>query len=416
MGESVIFHCDVNNAYLSWQSAYGVLNNGDIDYRDIPAVIGGSESKRHGIVLAKSTPAKKMGIKTGETIFSARKKCANLIIIPPRYDIYVRCSKFMIDILKEYTPNIERTSIDECFLDFSGMDYIYNDYIELAKTIQNRIYNDLGFTINIGISTNKLLAKMASDFEKPNKIHTLWKSEIKTKMWPLPIGKLYMVGKASEKKLIDLNIKTIGDLANIDKNIISRILKANGEKLYRYANGIEDSKVISEDIESKGIGNSTTMSFDITDRYTAHMVILSLCENLGMRLRGDKRLCTTISVNIKESSFVSYSKQKKLSGPIDSTRGIYEQAISLFDKSWKGSPIRHLGVHITDLVNESSSQISLFDNMNLSKEKALDTVIDSLRNKYGNSSVVRSSFINSGLKSMAGGVGEEDYPKIQNTM
>ncbi|MEG2973779.1 MAG: DNA polymerase IV [Clostridium sp.] len=416
MDKNVIFHCDVNNAYLSWQSAYGVLNNGDIDYRDIPSVIGGSESKRHGIVLAKSTPAKKMGIKTGETLFSARKKCRDLVVIPPRYDIYVKCSKAMIDVLSEYTPCIERTSIDECFLDFSGMDYLYSDYIKLAKAIQSRIYSELGFTINIGISTNKLLAKMASDFEKPNKIHTLWPEEVETKMWPLPIGKLYMVGKSSQRKLLGINIQTIGDLANADKDIITRLLKGNGDKLYRYSRGIEDSKVISEEIEAKGIGNSTTMSFDVTDRHTAHMVLLSLCENVGMRLRREGKLCSTISINIKESSFISYSKQKKSISPIDSTKRIYEEAIYLFDILWKGNPIRHLGVQVTDLTSEESAQLSLFDSLSSNKNKALDITIDAIRNKYGNTSLVRSAFINSGLKSIAGGVSDDDYPKIQTTM
>ena len=282
MNNRIIFHIDVNSAFLSWSAVYRLGKGENIDFREVPSVVGGDEKDRRGVVLAKSVPAKKYGIITGEPIISAKRKCAELMIIPPTFSVYSQYSSFMLELLQEYTPKIEKFSIDECFLDLTGE----KEYMKLAYIIKERIKKELGFTVNIGISNNKLLAKMASDFQKPDKIHTLFPKEIKDKMWPLPVEELYMVGKATVPKLHNMNIRTIGDLANCDVNILKYKLKSYGYMLWNNANGIDNSKVedrTSDDI--KTVGNSTTTRFDVKDRDTAHRIILSLCETTALRLR-----------------------------------------------------------------------------------------------------------------------------------
>lgn len=391
MNNRIIFHIDVNSAFLSWSSIYRLSKGENIDYRQVPSVVGGDEKARRGVVLAKSNPAKKYGIITGEPIANARRKCPTLLVIPPSFSIYSQYSSSMVKLLREYTPKIQKFSIDECFLDLTGE----KEYINLAYIIKDRIAKELGFTVNIGISSNKLLAKMASDFEKPNKIHTLFQKEIKHKMWPMPVENLYMVGKATVPKLHNMNIYTIGDLARYDLNLIKYKLKSYGYMLWNYANGIDNSSVearTKEDI--KTVGNSTTIRFDVKDRVTAHEIILSLCESTALRLREINKLSSCISVSIKNNDFLTYSKQQKLTFATDSTNIIINTAFSIFDKMWKGDPIRLLGVTLGDLSSSNSKQISLFDNENLEKNRKLDKVIDSIKNKYGNDSISRLSFLN----------------------
>lgn len=414
---TLIFHIDVNSAYLSWEAAYRLQQGEKLDIRTIPSVIGGDESSRYGIVLAKSISAKKYNIKTGESLYEARRKCPELAVFPPRYWLYMQCSSAMHEILEEYTPIIQRFSVDESFLDFSNMENLYPDYMKLAETIKERIKRELGFTVNIGISNNKLLAKVASDLKKPDKIHTLFLDEIKKKMWPLPVEDLFMVGRATVPKLHKLNINTIGDLASYDVDILKNILKSHGELIWNYANGIDNSKVRKSNyIEMKGIGNSTTISFDVEDRDTAHKVLLSLCETVGMRLRDSGNCCTVVSIFIRGNDLISYSRQKKLSTATDSTRKIYEVVCYLFDNVWKGKPIRHIGVHITDFCNNDFYQYNLLDSFNYDKDRKLNKVVDEIRLKYGNKAIIRSCFLNSGLNPICGGVGEEEYPLMSSML
>ncbi|MBC2578860.1 DNA polymerase IV [Clostridium sp. DJ247] len=413
----LIFHIDVNSAYLSWEATYRLQQGEQVDLRTIPSVVGGNEESRHGIVLTKSIPAKKFGIQTGETLYNARIKCPEVVIVPPRYWLYMQCSSAMHQILQEYTPNIQRFSVDESFLDFSNMENLYPDYMELAETIKKRIKKELGFTVNIGVSNNKLLAKVASDLKKPDMIHTLFPNEIKQKMWPLPVEDLFMVGRATAPKLHKLNINTIGDLANYDIEILKNKLKSHGQVIWNYANGIDHSEVRKSNyFGMKGIGNSTTTAFDIEDKETAHKVLLSLCETVGMRLRDSHNCCTVVSISIRGNDLVSYSRQKKLSTATDSTRKIYEVACYLFDNVWKGNPIRHLGVHITDFCNNDYHQYSLLDTFNYDKDNKINKVVDEIRLRYGHKAIFRSCFLHSGLSSMCGGVGEEDYPLMSSML
>jgi len=409
--KKIIFHIDVNSAFLSWESAYRLQKGESLDLRTIPSAVGGNPKKRHGIILAKSIPAKKYGIKTGESLFEAFKKCPNLHIVPPTYGLYVKSSNAMFEILKEYSPKIQRFSVDECFLDYTNMEHLLGEPVEAAYTIKERIKNELGFTVSIGISSNKLLAKMGSDLKKPDAVTTLFPEEIPHKMWCLPVEDLFMVGRATTFKLHNLGLYTIGDLANYDPNILKYKLKSHGTLIWNYANGIEDSEVNnSSRINIKGIGNSTTISFDVESAENAHMILLSLSETVGMRLRNSGNCARLVSVSIKTNEFAHYSHEHKFDTPTDSTKQIYEHAKTLFDEVWKGEHIRHLGVRVSELCNNDFIQLSLFDKGDNERQRALDKIIDKIRIKYDSNSIVRCCFLNSGIKPLTGGVGEDDYP------
>jgi len=417
MNDRLIFHIDVNSAYLSWEATYRKQHGEKVDLREIPSVVGGDEESRHGIVLAKSVSAKKYNIKTGETLYEARQKCPEIVIVPPRYWLYIQCSNAFNEILNEYTPKIQRFSIDESFLDFTGMQNLYPDYMNIAFTIKERIKKELGLTVNIGISNNKLLAKIASDFKKPDRVHTLFPWEIKEKMWPLPVEDLFMVGRATLPKLNKLNIFTIGDLAQYDLEILKSFLKSHGVLIWDYANGIDDSPVRkSNHIEMKGLGNSTTIPFDVEDKKTAHLILLSLTETVAARLRNSHNCCRVVSVSIRDTNFINYSHQRRLYCPTDCTNIIAEASYKLFNESWKGAPIRHLGIHLTELCTNEFYQYSLFDKNSIEKLRSIDKTIDEIRIKYGSKSVQRSSFLHSGIRNMTGGVGEEDYPVMTSLL
>lgn len=307
--------------------------------------------------------------------------------------------------------------MDESFLDFSNMENLYPDYMELAEIIKERIKRELGFTVNIGISDNKLLAKVASDLQKPDRIHTLFPHEIKEKMWSLPVEDLFMVGRATAPKLHSLNINTIGDLANYNLDILKNKFKSYGQLIWNYANGIDYSEVRKSNyIEMKDIGNSTTIPFDVEDRDTAHKVLLSLSETVGMRLRDSQNCCNVVSVSIRGSDLIFYSRQMKLAVATDSTRKIWEIACCLFNNAWKGNAIRHLGIHVTDFCNNDFYQCSLLDSFNYEKDRRINKAIDEIRLKYGSKAVVRSCFLHSDIKPMCGGVGEGDYPLMSSML
>lgn len=396
--EKIILHVDVNSAFLSW-TAVDRLNNGEeLDLREVPSIIGHDESR--GVVLAKSIPAKKYRIETGESIITAKRKCPNIIILPPDFNVYSHYSSCLVEILKDYTPYVEQYSIDECFMDITN--FLDDKPVEAGNNIKNRIHEELGFTVNIGISCNKLLAKMASDLKKPDMVHTLFPEQIKEKMWPLPVGELFMVGRKSALKLNDLGILTIGDLANYNTAALRSIFKSYGGMIWNYANGLDDSTVDSnDDYQVKIISNSTTFSHDITGRSEALKALLALSDNVAARLRTTNRFCQSVSVNIRNSTFKNYSHQKKLYSPTNSTSAIYETARDLFNAAWKGEPIRLLGIAISNLECDEIEQLSMFSSEKSTfseKNKALDRVIDELRNKYGEKVLVRSVFLQKGSK------------------
>lgn len=395
MHSTLIFHIDVNSAFLSWESVYRIKELGEtIDLREIPSAIGGDQSKRHGIILAKSVSAKKYNIQTGEPIVDALRKCPDLVIVPPRFEIYEKNSKAFMDILSKYSPDVEKYSIDEAFVDMTGTEKLFGKPLEAAEKIKNEIYNTLGFTVNIGISTNKLLAKMASDFEKPNRIHTLFPEEIQKKMWPLPVRDLFFVGKSSEKKLHSLGIYTIGDLAKTDYEMIKSIMKKQGETIWNFANGKDVSFVEHKGDSNKGYGNSTTIPFDVSDRSTARMILLSLAETVGIRLRKDNVKIEVISVNLRFYDLSNVSHQCVLEHPTNITNEIHSIACRLFDELWDGTPIRLIGIQTSRVMEEESGrQMNLFDNTDYEKLEKLDKAVDSIRKRFGTDSIKRASFV-----------------------
>ncbi|MBK5251328.1 MAG: DNA polymerase IV [Peptostreptococcaceae bacterium] len=408
--KKVIFHIDVNSAFLSWEAAYRLQHGEKQDLREIPCVIGGDSASRRGIVLAKSIPAKAMGITTGESLFAARKKCPMLKVVSPDYDLYTKASKAMFNMIETCIPSLQIYSIDECFADLSTLPNIDKNFMKVAANLKNRIRTELGFTVNIGISENKLLAKMASDFKKPDQIHTLFPEEIEEKMWPLDAGDLFMAGRATVHKLKRMGIMTIGDIAKTDRNILLGYFKKHGETIWRYANGLDISEV-ERPASIKGIGNSTTLPFDVTERETAHRVLLSLCEMTGMRLRQEKKMGKVFSVSLKTNDFLSYSHQQKIFNATDSTNEIYVLAKKLFDDAWQGQPLRLLGIRISDLCACENLQISFFDSADSEKKRRLDETIDQIREKHGLYSITRSAFLESGLKPISGGV-HADYKMV----
>lgn len=402
--KQIIFHIDVNSAFLSWTAVEQLKNGAEFDIREIPAIIGGDRQSRHGIVLAKSVSAKKFGIVTGEPVAHALQKCPSIQMFPPNHRMYHEYSERLMDFLRSYTPDIEQVSVDECYMDFTGIAYKYHSPVEAAFEIKDAVYKKFGFTVNIGISVNRLLAKMASDFEKPNKVHTLFPEEIPAKMWPLPVSELYMAGRSSVEVLHKLEIRTIGELAKTDPSLLELHLKSHGRTLWEFANGMGSSKVISEHVESKGIGNSTTLSKDVATEDGAKEVLLKLAATVGGRLRKEQQKANMVSVEIKYSTFQSVSHQKQIGRATNADQVIYQTACELFHELWNGQPIRLLGIRTSKLVSDDApEQMSIFDfpyeegggKVKDDKHQKLDKALDEIRKKFGDEAIKRGTFLKS---------------------
>jgi len=393
---SIFFHIDVNSAFLSWTALELLEQGGEQDIRTIPSIVGGDTQTRHGIVLAKSIPAKSYGIQTAEPVVNALRKCPNLTIVPPNHRMYQKRSQMLMDHLSGICPDIEQVSIDECFMDYTPIMDKYPSPEAAAHIIKDSVREEFGFTVNVGISDRKVLAKMASDFKKPDLVHTLYSDEIETKLWPLPVSSLFMCGHSSTETLHKLGIRTIGDLAHADLQILQSHLKSHGTTLWEYANGIDSSDITPEPVKMKGIGNSTTLSADVVTKEEAYRTLLQLAETVGQRVRASHELAGMVSTEIKYASFQSVSHQTTLKFPSASTDVIYTTACRLFDELWNGKPIRLLGIRTSKLVPEGEPiQLSLFDYQNPSprneKQQKLDSALDSLRNKYGQDIIKRGS-------------------------
>lgn len=394
----LIFHIDVNSAFLSWEAARRV-QQGEADLRLIPSAIGGDREKRTGVVLAKSIPAKKYGIKTGEPIAMALRKCPDLVLARPDFRLYEKNSKAFMDICREYAPVVEKYSIDECFLDMSGTHRLYPDPVAIAHTIKNKIRDQLGFTVNVGIGDCKILAKMASDFEKPDKVHTLYRQEIPGKMWPLPVRELFSVGASTAEKLERARIRTIGELANTELSRVQRIVGIKmGQQIWSFANGIDPSPVLVEPEEAKGYSISTTTEEDVTTLERAHRILLALTDSVTARMRADGVKAYCVAVSIRSNDFKTRSHQRKLSEPTDISREIYQISKQLFSELWDGiTPLRLLGISLTDLTHEEQTQMSLFPDESRDKARKLDKAYDAINSKFGSAAIMRGSSMQSKL-------------------
>lgn len=394
----LIFHIDVNSAFLSWEAARRV-SRGEKDIRMIPAAIGGDREKRTGVILAKSIPAKKFGIKTGEPVAMALRKCPGLFLARPDFRLYEQSSKAFMDMVRSYAPVVEKYSIDECFADFTGTQHTYPDPIALARTIKDRIRDELGFTVNVGVGDCKLLAKMASDFEKPDKVHTLFRREIPKKLWPLPVRDLFSVGASTAGKLEKAGIRTIGDLANADLVRIQRCVGVKlGQQIHDYANGIDPSPVLPAPEEAKGYSVSTTLEEDAVTAEQACTVLLALSDSVTARMRADGAKAYCVAVSIRSNDFKTRSHQKKLADPTDISREVYQLSRQLFSELWDGhTPLRLLGVALTDITREDGAQLSLFPDEARERARRLDQATDAINGKYGAATIVRGASVQSGL-------------------
>ena len=388
--EREILHVDVNNAFLSWTAVEKLKNGETLDIRTIPAIIGGDEAQRKGIVLAKSNIAKQFGIQTGEPIFFARKKCPNIQIFQSDFNVYRKYSNALYNLLLEYTDKIERYSIDECFLDLTGYIPKPRKLIDIAYEISKRAREELGFTVNIGVAPNKLLAKMASDFEKPNKVHTLYQEEIEAKMWKLPVAELFMVGRKSLPKLQKMGIKTIGDLAKSDEKLLIKNFGKYGKMIWEYSNGIDNEEVNYIKENPKNIGNSITLPYDYNDIEKIEEVLLALVEQVSYRLRNQEMFANVVNVQIKTNEFKVFSHQRKLDFATDSTKIIGKEAKKLLTEIYNNTPIRLIGISISGLVEKEERQISLFENVENEKQKKIDSVLDNIKEKYGYEAITRA--------------------------
>ena len=409
MAEKVIFHVDANSAFLSWTAAYKVKVLGETeDLRDVPSVVAGDKESRHSIILAKSGPAKKYGIQTGEPLFQALEKCPQLKVVQPDYALYVEASRHFVDMLRQFSPVVQQYSIDEAWVDMTGTERLWGTPRVAAEKMRQRINDELGFTVNIGISSNKLLAKMAGDFEKPNKVHTLFPEEMESKFWPLPVRDLFLVGAATERKLKLLGIYTIGDLAKADINLIRKRLGKHGETIWHFANGRNAEAVVPVPAENKGYGNSVTTPRDVVTKENAYQVLLSLCETVAMRMRKDEQCGRCVTVHLRTNAFQHFSHQRSLHGATNITTEIFEAACAVFDEAWDGvTPLRQLGVQMTRLSKEPYQQYDLFSGMSpkqYERKLRLDETVDALRDKFGEDIIRRAKFAQAPEEHMAGGL------------
>lgn len=409
MAERIIFHVDANSAFLSWTAAYRVKILGEsVDLRDIPSVVAGDKESRRSIILAKSAPAKKYGIQTGEPLFQAMEKCPELVVVAPDYGLYVEASRHFVDMLRQFSPCVEQYSIDEAWVDMTGTQRLFGAPRLAAEKMRQRIWQELGFTVNIGISTNKLLAKMAGDFEKPNKVHTLFPEEMEKKMWPLPVRELFLVGAATEAKLTKMGIYTIGDLARTELSLLRKKVGKHGETIWHFANGRNADAVTPEPAENKGYGNSTTTAKDVVTTEQAHQVLLSLCETVAARMRKDGKCGSCVSVHLRTNEFKHSSHQTMLNGATSNTEQLFDAACRIFDEAWDGvTPLRQLGVQMTRLTSQPYQQYDLFSGVSpvqYERKLRLDETVDALRDKFGEDIIRRAKFAQNPEEHMAGGL------------
>lgn len=392
----IIMHIDVNNAFLSWTAVLYLRQGNKVDIRKTYAVIGGDEKARHGIVLAKSMPAKKRGVVTAETLYSAKKKCPNLKVYPPNYNFYKKMSDSMLSLIRNYSPDIEQMSIDECFLDYTPVKHLYGDEVEFAYRLKKEIYDTLGFTVNVGIGNNKLCAKMASDFSKPYKVHTLFEEEVEKKMWPLQVDELFGIGKKTAIKLHNLNINTIYDLAHTDREFLYKYFKNQAQDMIDSANGRGSDIVVSEESIPKGIGNETTLNRNISSREELYPYLLALSENVAIRLRKQNKYASVIVVTLKDKFFKRMSHQKKLVNATNLTEEIYKTACDILDEMNVDDGIRLVGVRLDKLSDTSSHQVSLFEDLKVREDNnELEKTVDELKEKYGFKVIKKASLIDS---------------------
>ena len=377
----IIFHIDVNSAFLSW-TAVKMVREGQADIRLVPSVVSGDPNDRRSIITAASLPAKKIGIKTAEPLSMALRKCPGLVVVRGDWDWYKQCSEGFIGICRSYSPVLQQFSIDECFIDMSLRCY-GKDPVEVATRLKDEVKERLGFTVNVGVGSNKLLAKMASDFEKPDKVHTLWIEEVPEKMWPLGVRDLLWVGKKTEERLLSYGIRTIGELAQIGMGSLTRLVGQKfARQLHDNANGIDDSPVETEVPEAKSYSAERTFSHDYTSAGELDRALFNVACIVAHRIRRDHFRASTVSIFIKHKDFSVVQKQTSLSQPTDITAVILNEARHMLQDIWDGlTPVRQVGLGVSKLTHESYIQMSLFEDPKMEYYREWDRRYDEKRSQ-----------------------------------
>lgn len=357
----IIFHIDVNSAFLSW-TAVKMVREGGPDIRLVPSVVSGDPEDRRSIITAASMPAKKLGIKTAQPVSMALRTCPSLVIVRGDWEWYRQCSEGFIRICRSYSPVLQQFSIDECFIDMSFRTTV-EDAVAVATRLKDEVRETLGFTVNVGVGSNKLLAKMASDFEKPDKVHTLWESEVQEKMWPLGVRDLLWVGKKTEERLNDYGIHTIGELAGLGLAQLSRLVGQKfAAQLHEYANGRDDSQVETEVGEAKSYSAERTFSRDLSDPGDIDKALFNVSCIVAHRIRRDNFWASTVSMFIKYKDFSVAQKQCQTAQPTNVTAVILNEARRMLTEVWDGiTPIRQVGVGVSKLTHEYYEQMTLFE-------------------------------------------------------
>ncbi|MBE7033474.1 MAG: DNA polymerase IV [Ruminococcaceae bacterium] len=388
--DRVILHCDCNGFFASVECA---LNP---ELRNVPMAVGGSVEARHGIILAKNELAKKYNIQTAETIYSAKKKCPNLVIVPPHHDLYEEYSRRVNEIYFEYTDQVEKFGIDESWLDVTGSQRLFGNGEEIAATLRKRIREEIGITISVGVSFNKVFAKLGSDYKKPDATTVISRDNYKEIVYPLPVGDLLFVGRRTRDALSKLHIETIGDLAESNETKLIKLLGKQGETIYRYARGEDDSPVDPHaNDEVKSIGNGMTFRRDLIGEKDILCGISHLSESIAVRMRKKGVKCTVVQVTIKDPDLHSIQRQEKLDSPTNLAKDITEKAMEIIRRSWNmKNPIRMLTVTGGGIVDENASeQISFFDEAKNPKQENLEKTLDKIREKYGKDAVQNANII-----------------------
>lgn len=385
----VILHSDMNNFYASVELLYNPALQGK------PVAVAGDEEARHGIVLAKNDIAKGFGVHTGQALWEARRQCPELVCVPAHYDRYLRFSAAAKEIYTSYTDQVEPFGLDECWLDVTGSVGLFGDGPAIADDIRARIRQELGLTVSVGVSYNKVFAKLGSDMKKPDATTIITPENFREAAWALPVSDLLYVGPATTRKLARYGIHTIGALAQCDTDFLYRLLGKNGIMLYRFANGQDHSGVRRYYAvpPMKSVGNSTTAPRDLVSADDVKITLMSLCESVGARLREQHCTCTTVTVGIRDNQLMHYDRQSKLSRPTQSTIALWEAAFSLYQTHHKhGAPVRSLSVKASGLAPaDDLEQLSLFpEEQQVQRRAAIDRAVDCIRKKYGYFSIRRA--------------------------
>lgn len=397
--DRTILHIDLNNFYASVECLY------QPELKAVPMAVCGDQEERHGIVLAKNNLAKALGIKTAEPIWQAKKKAPNLVTVPPNFKRYLKYSKLVRQIFVDYTDQMEAFSIDEAWLDVTGSKTLFGDGVEIAELIRQRVKGELGLTVSIGVSFNKIFAKLGSDMKKPDAVTVITRENYQDVVWSLPVRELLFVGKKTAEKLNNRAIFTIGDLAKSDVKMLKRMLGVWGQTIWCYANGYDDAPVRKLEDENlvKSVSNGTTTSRDMTTLDELKIIVYVLAESVAERLRKLGLKCSVVEITVKDNTLFSSNRQVKLENPTYVSNKIAETALALFRKNYTfAKPIRSISIAGNDLVAEDSVvQLDLFAKENKAdKEKleGLEKTIDAIRGKYGRDSINRAMLMqNDGL-------------------